>query len=331
MSAGAVLALVGPTASGKTRVALALAPRLDAEILCVDSMTVYRGMDVGTAKPGASDRSAVPHHLLDIWDPLEPFSVAEFQFRARDAIAGIQARGRVPLLVGGSGLYFRAVVDDLEFPPTDPAVRARLEGEDPADLLVRLKEADPDAAAWIDPSNLRRVVRALEVIELTGRPFSAFRSAWGRYQSRYDVAVAGLRVAPAVLRHRIEARTREMVEGGLLDEVRALLARGYREALTAPQAIPYREAVTCLDGAMTIGELVEETVRASRRLARRQTAWFRRDPRIRWFDGAELEGTAEQIRAYYSGHLRRERERAAPVGPEAAAAEPAPRPEREGR
>lgn len=294
-------ALVGPTASGKTGMALAIAPALGAEIVCVDSMTVYRGMDAGTAKPSSEERARVPHHLLDIADPGEPFSAAEFQRAARSAVAGIRARGRVPLLVGGSGLYLRAVADSLEFPPTDPAVRASLEREDPAALAGRLARLDPVAAGFIDPRNLRRVIRALEVVELTGRPFSSFRSAWERYEP--SLVAAGLRVPPEVLAGRIERRAREMLDLGLLDEVRALLARGYRDALTAPQAIGYREGVAHLDGALTREEMLEEIVRSTRRLARRQMSWFRRDPRVRWFDASDAEAAAGDIERHLTASL----------------------------
>lgn len=305
-----VLALVGPTAAGKTAVAVGLAERglggRAVEIVCVDSMTVYRGMDVGTAKPGPELRRRVPHHLLDIWDPAEPFSVAEFQHRARAAIHDVLARGATPLLVGGSGLYFRAVVDELEFPPTDPDVRAGLARADPDVLRARLKEADPDAAALIDPSNVRRVVRALEVIAITGRRFSDFRAGWNRFESRYPgLRVAGLSVSPDVLRARIELRADEMLARGLLDEVRGLLRRGYRESLTAAQAIAYREALAVIDGAMTEAEMREEVARATRRFARRQMGWFRRDPRVRWFDAEDLARAEAGIGAYYSEPISR--------------------------
>lgn len=304
MSAPPLLALVGPTASGKTDAALAIAPGLGAEILCVDSMTVYRGMQVGTAKPTPEQRSRVLHHLLDLRDPAEPFSVAEFQRAARDAIADVRSRSRTPLLVGGSGLYFRAVLDDLSFPPTDPAVRARIEAEPAATARRRLEAADPAAAARIDPRNRRRVVRALEVIEITGRPFSEFGAEWGSFDA--PAIIAGLDVPAAVLRERIERRATAMVESGLLEETRSLLARGYRDALTAPQAIPYRRALAVLDGTMEPHRLAEEIARAERRLARRQMAWFRRDPRVRWFDGSDIEAAKGRIAAYYREHVPRE-------------------------
>jgi tRNA dimethylallyltransferase len=298
------LALVGPTASGKTELAVRLAEQTGAEILCIDSMTVYRAMDVGTAKPTLEQRGRVPHHLLDLTDPAHPFSVAEFQSAARTVIDDITARGAIPLLTGGSGLYFRAVVDELEFPPTNPALRARLQAEDPEELRVRLKELDPEAAAFIDPANIRRVVRALEVIELTGRQFSSFRSAWERYESRYALRVAGIKVSPDALRARIEARVQAQIGAGLFEEVHLLLALGYRGWLTSTQAIPYRQAVAHVDGAITLEEFVEQAARANRRLARRQMSWFRRDPRVRWFDGAELADAERAIRAYLFDGVR---------------------------
>lgn len=300
-----VLALVGPTASGKTAVSLAVAPGLRAEIVSVDSMQVYRGMDLGTAKPSPEDRARVPHHLIDVADPARPFSVAEFQRAARSAVDAILLRGRVPLLVGGSGLYYRAVVDELDFPPTDPRVREALEREDPGALLDRLRSRDPAAAGRIEPSNLRRVVRALEVIEVTGRRFSEFRTAWDRYDSRYDLVVAGLEVPRKVLAARIAERVERMISSGLVDEVRGLLERGLRGALTAPRAIAYPEIVAHLEGAVGLDEARTAIARNTRRFARRQMAWFRADPRVRWFDAADTERAAEEIGAYYLGELDR--------------------------
>lgn len=294
---GTPLALVGPTASGKTEASLELARRLHAEVLMVDSMTVYRGMDVGTAKPSPRERAAVPHHLVDVADPTEPFSVARFQAMARTALRDVAARGRRGLLVGGSGLYYRAVVDELEFPGTDPEVRRTLEAEGaaggPGRLHRRLGELDPDAAAKIDPENLRRTVRALEVIALTGRRFSAFARAWERYPPE-RVRAAGVRVGPEALRARIEARARRMFEGGLAGEVEGLLERGFGPFLTASQAIGYLEMMEHLQGRLTLHEALERTVRRTRALARRQMAWFRRDPRIRWFE-AEDGGAAALV------------------------------------
>jgi tRNA dimethylallyltransferase len=281
------LALVGPTASGKTEASVGLARRLSAEIVLIDSMTVYRGLDVGTAKPSPAERSTVPHHLVDVADPAEPFSVAAFQRMAGRAQTKIAARGRAALLVGGTGLYFRAVVDGLEFPGTDPAVRTELEAEaavlGPDRLHARLDSFDPSAAAKVRPENVRRVVRALEVAAITGRPFSSFAGAWERYP-RDRVRAAGVRLDPGVLRTRIEARARRQLENGLVEEVRGMLVRGLERFLTASQAIGYLEVADHLRGRLTLEEAVERMVRRTRELARRQMAWFRRDPRIRWFD-----------------------------------------------
>ncbi len=281
------LALVGPTASGKTEASLELARRLDAEVVLVDSMTVYRGMDVGTAKPSPEERAGVPHHLLDVVDPVEPFSVARFQRLAREAVVAIGARARMALLVGGSGLYYRAVVDDLEFPGTDRRLRGSLEAEAAVlgseRLHRRLAGFDPAAAARMEPLNARRTVRALEVAALTGRIFSSFAERWDRYPEG-RVRAAGVTVPPEALRARIEARVRRQLEGGLVGEVRELLDRGFGPFLTASQAIGYLEVAEHLAGRCGLEETAGRIVRRTRGLARRQMAWFRRDPRIRWFE-----------------------------------------------
>jgi tRNA dimethylallyltransferase len=290
-----LLALVGPTASGKTQAGIALAERLGVEIASVDSMLVYRGMDIGTAKPTPAERARVPHHLLDLAEPTERFTVARFQQEARTVLARIPGS----LLVGGSGLYFRAVVDDLEFPPEDPPVRAALESE--ADMLgapalfARLTDLDPVAAAKIEPGNVRRIVRALEVAAITGSPFSAFAAAWERYEPG-RVRAAGVRIERAVLASRVEARVHAMLDGGWLDEVRDLIDRGFGGWLTSTQAIGYAELARHLDGTLSREEAVEQTVKRTKELARRQMAWFRRDPRIRWFD-AGAGGAAEVVDA----------------------------------
>jgi tRNA dimethylallyltransferase len=300
-----LLALVGPTASGKTEASVSVARDLEAEIVCVDSMLVYRGMDVGTAKPNAEDRYRVAHHLLDLADPAEPFSVARFQTLAGRAIRAIEARGRTALLVGGGGLYWRAVVDGLAFPGTVPGVRRLLEAEaaalGPGEMHRRLVEVDPVAAHRIEPANVRRTVRALEVAAVTGRSFSSFAGAWGRYPSG-AVRAAGVQVPRAILGRRIEERVERMM-AGLLAETRALLERGFRRFLTSSQAIGYAEAMACLDGVLTEREAAAGTVRRTKALARRQMAWLRRDPRIRWFPAGEegASGIVEELSYYLSG------------------------------
>jgi tRNA dimethylallyltransferase len=287
---GPALALVGPTASGKTEAAVEIAERIGAEIVSVDSMLVYRGMDVGTAKPTPEQRERVAHHLIDVAEPSEAFSVARYQVLVREAVDGVRRRGREVLLAGGTALYLRAVVDDLEFPGTDASVRAALEAEvsrvGAARMYERLAASDPVAAGKIEPGNVRRVVRALEVAELTGRPFSSFARAWERYEPA-RMRAAGVRMPREALTGRIEARVAAMLDAGLLDEVRELIGRGFGSWLTASQAIGYAEFAHHLAGDLTLGEAVEGTVRRTKELARRQMAFLRRDPRIRWFETSE--------------------------------------------
>jgi tRNA dimethylallyltransferase len=275
-------ALVGPTASGKTEAGIALARSLGTDVASCDSMLVYRGMDIGTAKPTPAQQAAVPHHLLDLAEPSERFTVARFQQAARQVVAA----GR-SLLVGGSGLYFRAVVDDLRFPPEDPAVRAALEAEADSlgadELYARLSDVDPVAAERIDPANVRRTIRALEVSTITGAPFSDFAAAWERYDAD-RVRVAGVRLEADTLNERVRARVAAMLDAGWLDEVRSLVAHGFGAWLTATQAIGYAELAEHLDGTLPLDEAMDRTVKRTKELARRQMAWFRRDPRIRWFD-----------------------------------------------
>jgi tRNA dimethylallyltransferase len=271
---------------------LRLAAALDGEVISADSMQLYRGMDIGTGKLTGSERRGVPHHLLDIWDVTEPASVSEYQKLARATIAGITSRGKTPILVGGSGLYVRAVIDNLEFPGTDPAVRARLEREladaGPAVLHARLADVDPPAAAAILPSNGRRIVRALEVIELSGRPFSA---TLPEYRSVRPTVQLGLDIPRAEIDVRIEARVRQMWQAGLVDEVRGLIDVGLRQGRTASRALGYAQVLRFVDGEWTEEQAEEETVIATRRFARRQESWFRRDPRVRW-----LPGGGQQVR-----------------------------------
>ncbi|GAA1528391.1 tRNA (adenosine(37)-N6)-dimethylallyltransferase MiaA [Nocardioides humi] len=280
----AIVAIVGPTASGKTALSLDLAEALGGEIVNTDAMQVYRGMDIGTAKLPPAERRGIPHHLLDTLGVRDPATVAEFQGWARAAIADIRGRGATPLLVGGSALYTRAILDRFEFPGTDPAVRARLEAElaeagSPA-LHARLRSLDPESAERIEIENGRRVVRALEVIEITGRPFSASLPVQ-EYADPRTVQL-GVTVDRAVLERRIEARVRQMFDDGLLAEVERLLGEGLAEGRTAALAIGYRQARAVLAGELTPDEAIERTVIATRQFARRQLAWWRNDPRITW-------------------------------------------------
>ncbi len=282
-------AIVGPTASGKSDVAMAVsaaARDLDTtggravEIVAVDAFTIYRGLDIASAKPSRADRAAVPHHLVDVLDVDQEVSVADFQGWAREAIDGIHGRGNTPLLVGGSGLYFRAVVDDLDFPPTDPAVRADLGDRwagDPRGAHAAVAATDPEAAGRIEPDNLRRSIRALEVVALTGRTFSSFRTAWDDHDSRYDLVVDYLEPPTDVLRSRIADRAKLMVTAGLVDEVAALDRVGL--STTAAQGIGCAEALAVLDGDLDHGDLAEAITRRTWNYARRQRSWFRRDPR----------------------------------------------------
>jgi tRNA dimethylallyltransferase len=280
-----VIAVVGPTAAGKSALSVALARELGGEVVNADSMQLYRGMDIGTAKLTVAERDGIPHHVLDIWDVTQPASVAEYQKLARAAVDDIAARGRVPLLVGGSGLYIRAVLEEFHFPGTDPSIRARLEDElsavGPAALYARLQRLDPVAAGKILPSNGRRIVRALEVVELTGAPFTAALPAPAPY---YQSVQIGVDRDTEALDQRIRERVELMWSAGLLAEVAAL--DGIREGRTAGRALGYQQALAQIDGTMTEAEAIADTVRGTRRFVRRQRSWFRRDPRITWLDGA---------------------------------------------
>jgi tRNA dimethylallyltransferase len=282
------VALVGVTASGKSALALDLAKRRgDCEIVSVDSMCVYRGMDIGTSKPDAAARRAVPHHLLDLVDPDAEFTLTQFQRAARGALDDIERRGRHALLVGGTGLYLRSVVDDLEIPGRYPDVVASLEAEldagraDPADLHARLAELDPVGAARMEPTNRRRVVRALEVTLGAGRPFSEFGPGLETYPAS-GVPQVGLAVGAEETDRRIAARFSAMVEAGLVDEVRTLARRPQGISRTARQALGYREILAHVERGVPLDECLEEAVRRTRQFARRQASWFRRDPRITW-------------------------------------------------
>lgn len=279
-----IVAVVGATASGKTALSLDLAEALGGEIVNTDAMQVYRGMDVGTAKLPPAERRGIPHHLLDLLSVREPVTVADFQGRARAVVARLRAQGTVPILVGGSPLYTRAILDRFEFPGTDETVRARLEAElaevGLGVLHARLAGLDPAAAAGVGGDNARRVVRALEVIELTGRPYTASLPAL-EYADPLTVQV-GVDIDRPALDARIERRVAQMFDGGFVAEVERLLAEGLAEGRTASRAIGYREVAAALRGECTEAEARERTVIATRRFARRQDGWNRKDPRIHW-------------------------------------------------
>jgi tRNA dimethylallyltransferase len=298
-----VAAIVGPTAVGKSAIGLEVARRLEAEIVSIDSMQIYRGMNIGTDKATDEMREVVAHHLLDVRDPTDDVTVADFQGIARAAISEISARGRLPLLVGGSGLYFRAVVDDLHFPPRDERVRQALQEDatqnGPAVLHERLMEVDPVAAARIEPGNTRRLVRALEVISLTKRPYSD-NDVLSRHESIYTLAAAGLTRTRSDLYDRIVERVRSMLEAGLVEEVCDLYARGL--ARTPSQALGYRQVLA--EPLASSDELGDVIVRATKRFARRQESWFRSDPRVRWFDAAQP-GIGATLESFFRSRLPR--------------------------
>jgi tRNA dimethylallyltransferase len=278
-----VVAVVGPTATGKSDLAVELALRLNGEVVGADAMQLYRGMDIGTAKLSVVERRGVVHHQLDVLDVTEEASLAAYQRSARADVQDIRARGRVAILAGGSGLYVRAVLDELDIPPTDPALRRRLEGHlaerGAAALHGELARLDPVAAQSILPSNGRRIVRALEVIELTGRPFSALLPDPAY---RLPVVQIGLRLDRDALDRRTDARVTRMWELGLVAEVEHLAAHGLRAGRTASRAVGYAHVLAALDGRTTMDEARDRTARATRRLIRRQESWFQRDPRITW-------------------------------------------------
>jgi tRNA dimethylallyltransferase len=285
-----VVAVVGPTAAGKSELSLALARALDGEVINADSMQLYQGMDIGTAKLTTSERGGIPHHLLDIWPVTQAASVSEYQVLARAVIEDIQRRGQTPILVGGSGLYVRAAIDKLQFPGTDPDLRATLEAElaevGPARLHARLASVDPAAAAAILPGNGRRIVRALEVVQLSGGPFTA---TLPQYESAFPTVQLGIHLPRPELDRRIAVRVGRMWDLGLVAEVRRLAEAGLREGRTASRALGYAQVLAFLDGHWSEEQAMAQTIQATRRFARRQESWFRRDPRVIWLDGTAAE------------------------------------------
>jgi tRNA dimethylallyltransferase len=291
-----VIAVVGPTAAGKSELSLTLARTLGGEVVNADSMQLYQGMDIGTAKLTQAERAGVPHHLLDVWSVTQTASVADYQLLARGVIDDIRGRGRTPILVGGSGLYVRAAIDKLRFPGTDAELRAGLERELErvgADVMhTRLAALDPAAAAAILPTNRRRIVRALEVIELSGRPFSATLPG---YESVYPVIQLGLAMPRPELDRRIAERVDRMRQLGLVDEVRRLERAGLRDGFTASRALGYAQVLGFLAGDWTEDAAFAQTVTATRRFVRRQESWFQRDPRVSWIPAGQ--GLADQALA----------------------------------
>ena len=284
-----LLCLLGPTAVGKTEIAIELAQRLDAEIISVDSRQIYRQMDIGTAKPTLEERQAARHHLIDCIDISQPFSVADYQSLVDTAIADIQNRGKQVLLVGGAGLYFRAIVDGLfEGPGADPILREQLEREAAQHgvevLHERLRACDPASADRIHPNNIVRVIRALEVYELTGTPMSELQQQWHPEKQRYPFIAFCLTMPRALLYRRIEQRVDMMLANGLIAEVETLLAAGYARDTVALQSFGYRELIAYLDGNCTYMEAVSQLKQNTRRFAKRQLTWFRKDTRLEWID-----------------------------------------------
>jgi tRNA dimethylallyltransferase len=290
------LVLVGATATGKSAVALAIARRRpDVELVSVDSMQVYRGMDIGTAKPTPAERAEVPHHVLDLVDPSEDFSVTQHQVAVRRALDDIARRHHRAVLVGGTGLYVRAIVDGLTIPGQWPDLKHELESEpDTAALHTRLRDLDPVAAARMEPTNRRRIVRALEVTLGSGRPFSSFGPGLEAYDPDVPFHLAGLRSDRAARSTNIEWRFHAMLDAGLLDEVRALVHRELSR--TARQALGYKELLRHVEDGVPLAECVDEAIRRTRQFARRQEAWFRRDPRIHWYEAdGEIDRVAERV------------------------------------
>lgn len=296
-----VVVVAGCTASGKSEVALELADRLQGEIVSVDSMQVYRGMDIGTAKPSPAERARVPHHLLDVVDPRESFDVARFVELARNVLADLARRGKPAILCGGTGLYFKALAQGLgEAPAPDPRLRAELEAIPLAELLRELALRDPVTYARIDRQNPRRVIRAIEVIRQTGRPFSEQRAAWNReaWPAPWQGRMFGLQRSPEDLRRRIEARVDRMFQTGLVEETQRLLEQGVSPRSTALQALGYRQVLEYLEGRRSLAETIALVKQRTRQFARRQRTWFRGQMPLRWLEvglGAGASEVADRI------------------------------------
>lgn len=293
------IAIVGPTGSGKSGLSLQVAHRLGGEVVNADSMQLYRGMDIGTAKLPFAEREGIVHHVLDVWDVTEPASVADYVHRATAAVEEVQCRGRVPVIVGGSMMYIQSLLDEWDFPPTDATVRAKWENElhriGVEALHNHLATVDPQAAQIIDRKDPRRTVRALEVIELTGRPFAASQPPKDQ-PPRWNTVIVGLTAPADWLNPRLEQRVDLMFDAGLLDEVRGLQDHGLQRSSTAGQAIGYAQVLDHLAGDLTFEDAREQTIIGTRRYARRQRSWFRRDPRITWIDPTSSDAADEICR-----------------------------------
>ncbi|MFD6357641.1 tRNA (adenosine(37)-N6)-dimethylallyltransferase MiaA [Nocardia tengchongensis] len=304
------VAVVGPTATGKSDLALDLAQRLNGEIVNIDAMQLYRGMDIGTAKLPVAERRGIPHHQLDVLDITETATVASYQAAARADVEAIMARDRTPVIVGGSMMYVQALLDDWDFPATDPEIRAKWETvlADRGTVAVHeaLKRADPVAASTILPTDGRRMVRALEVVELTGKPFAASAPQIG--EPRWGTVIIGVDRDTAELDARIELRTAKMFDSGLVEEVEGLLPHGLRHGQTARRAIGYAQVLDFLDNEYDLNEAQERTFIGTRRYVRRQRSWFRRDQRVRWVDGADPALAATALALLDSSPMRDEQE-----------------------
>ncbi|HBQ86744.1 MAG TPA: tRNA (adenosine(37)-N6)-dimethylallyltransferase MiaA [Syntrophomonas sp.] len=304
-------AIVGPTAVGKTRLAIELAKILNGEILSCDSMQIYRGMDIGTAKANGEEQAQIPHHLIDIVNPDDDFTVADYQAQAQKIITQLNEQGKLPLLVGGTGLYYQAVVDDYNFFPMHARMTARQKWEDITDqqgldyVYEKLRTLDSDYAEKISSNDRKRIIRALEVYDLTGRPFSEFQT---RNTGKYNLVAIGLNLERSALYHKIEQRVDEMITQGLIDEVRELRSQGYAPELNSMQALGYKQVYCYLEGMLTYREMVQEIKKETRRYAKRQLTWFRKDSRITWINPQEYRDYNEMIKnisAYMAGQLGR--------------------------
>lgn len=303
-----LLVIVGATAVGKSEVAIFLAQNLSGEIIAADSMQVYKNMNIGTGKPSPKQQTLIRHHLIDVVSPIESFSVAQYQKLAREAVREVISRRRLPIIVGGTGLYVKAVIDELEFPEglLDSENRKELEKkakEEGGEALYQdLKRLDPEAAENIHPHNVRRIIRALEVIESTKKPFSHFQKKWNRRISIYHTAVFGLGLPREHLYKNIDKRLDEMIEAGLIDEVKALVKEGYREAITSKQALGYKELIDYLDGNINLKQAKEQIKQGTRNFAKRQLTWFKREPRLKWIDTCQK--SHEEVGAKIISYLK---------------------------